>query len=258
MSNNRDYNSIFNAIYNVPNPNQSEAGRTQTMTDALHNSAASERFMSLAGWRLRTQAARQAVLKYCSEQDAKLNDLKRVYSAEYIKTMEGNIDAEKLNVVSRARELVRNDYETVKQAKEAAWSKAHSAPSDDQLRLLQALSMRSKLTPAEVAAVLPQMTDNIQALRVLQDVAERSGVNVPLPTDLEDQYERDIEMADEWCKIAVEDINKSDDDAGYLGLLFWNTNNSGQMQSAYDRLDSFSFLDPGQIASIADTESAEA
>lgn len=61
----------------------------------------------------------------------------------------------------------------------AARSMKVKAPSDDALKILQALKMREKIEANELEAVGEAMEGNYIALSTLHDIAEKHGINLP-------------------------------------------------------------------------------
>lgn len=60
-----------------------------------------------------------------------------------------------------------------------------TAPSDNQLRLLQVLQMRSDLTDTELQNVAPVFFDNYNAMKVLQNIGTQNGIALHLPEQLD-------------------------------------------------------------------------
>lgn len=60
-----------------------------------------------------------------------------------------------------------------------------TAPSDEQLRLLQVLQMRDDLTDTELQNIVPVFFDNYNAMKVLQNIGKQNGISLHLPEQLD-------------------------------------------------------------------------
>lgn len=83
-------------------------------------------------------------------------------------------------------EAARKDIKAVTSSKrELVSDMISSAPSDSQLRLLSILGMRDDLDMVELQNIVPAFFDNYNALKVLQNVAKKNGIEIALPVQLD-------------------------------------------------------------------------
>jgi len=104
-------------------------------------------------------------------------------------------------------------------------------PTDSQNRLLTVLQMRNDIDAIELNSILPAFFNNYQAMRVLQDIGKKSGVNVNLPAQLDPRtlFET-IDRADAFLKGACNEITKSwrDMDIRYHAFYTVNEKEKGE------------------------------
>ena len=214
----------------------------QSLFDAVYRQTNDADYFTVKGWRSRSREVRQILQQIKVKHDEMLEGLKRVYSEELLAKTRANLDGEYNEALDVARSHIRNDINAVLSEKRKRFDAAHAAPTQDQINLLQVLSMRSKVEPGEVIAVVPQMAGNLQALRLLSEIADKSGVYFPsLPTEAD--FERDVEIVKDWGRYAAEDVALTDDESGYSMRVFWADDTYGEIAPAQRGLDSPSYLD---------------
>lgn len=193
-------------------------------------------FFSLAGWKARTQEVRKIIIERKQIDASRIEGLRKIYTGDTLKQQTANIDAERRELISTARGLIENDFRFVMQEKRLAHGMALYAPSEAQTRLLSVLNMRASIDPAELTAAATVCADNLQALRLLSDIAKKNGLQFPkIPT--EDDFNKAAEQMEEVAKIAADDCAQTDNEMGYFSRLFWMTDTWGANQEAAEQLD---------------------
>jgi hypothetical protein len=98
---------------------------------------------------------------------------------------------------------------------------ALSAPSDEQLRLLQTIALRADdLNPAEIAGIADNFADCHQAMRALASLAKKSGITVVVP-DSAESFEMSIDEVHERLHRLIDEIDTPNDQLGYVETDFF-------------------------------------
>lgn len=206
--------------------------------DAIYNSYAVKGSNTFAEWHKRAREAADAVKQTKADYDREIEKMRDTWAEKVIAAKRADYDADHKLMVSEAKERIMTDFDRVADAKRAQLAKSLGAPSQDAVNLLTVLSMRTTLTPGEIAAIVPQLAGNLQALKVLSEIASRSGISFPkLPSA--EQLDDDIMKIREFAENVVESIAS---DWNYSQLLFWTTDFAGLVQEQMDALDDPSFL----------------
>lgn len=195
---------------------------------------------TLAAWQRRAVAVREALLQVKREHEAELADLRETYSEKAFEQKRQDTDDTYMKVREYAVQKVVDDLETTLEGKRAQFDKACSAPTDEHLRLLSVLSMRTTLTPAEIAAVSGKFGGNVQALRALRDIAARHDVYFPDLGD-PDEFETRMERARQYAEDRLAEIDTEDADLGYRGTAFWRYPGQSEDRYFFGSLDGEAF-----------------
>ena len=178
-----------------------------------------DRSGTLSAWKQRAMVTRSALEVLRGEYEKEVAKVNTTYkpaaAAERIRPLREDFD----EVAKIAKDRVLTDLNAVLAAKRQALSRSQDAPSEDVVRLLTVLKMRTSLTDAEVAEAAGKMHGNLPALAALRDIAEKSGVTFPR-LDVEDM-EQNLERAESFALSRIESIDKATDDLGYMERLFW-------------------------------------
>lgn len=185
------------------------------------NSGTPDNSKTLKAFRRRAIITREA-LKLANEQyQADLKKLSETYKQKALEEHRKPLDDEYKGLVKLAKERCLDDLESVLEGKRKQFDKSNDAPTDEQVRLLTVLSMRSDLTAAEVSNVAGKLNDNIQALRLLRDIAKRNGIYFPDAGNADD-FELNMEAAERFAQDMIATIDIIDDKAlSYKALCFW-------------------------------------
>lgn len=195
---------------------------------------------TLDAWQRRAIAVRGAMLNIKADYQKELDELRETYSAKTFEEKRQSVDEDYKTLRDVAIKKVADDLEAVLDSKRAQFDRSSSAPSDEDLRLLNALNMRSSLSIAEVAAVSGKFNGNVQAIRVLRDIARKHGISFPDIGDPE-QFEEMMERAEQFSTDHIQEIDADRDQLTYKGILFWEHPGEGETRYFYGALDNQGF-----------------
>lgn len=192
---------------------------------------------TLLAWHNRAATTRQALLTVKSEHMAKLKEIDETYSPavaiEKRKDAEADFEAVKKIAIRR----ITDDLETVLEGKRRQFEKSNRAPTDEQLRLLQALSLRSSLTDSEVSYYVEQLKGSLPALRVLRDLCQKNDILFPQrvgdPRDFEDNMNR----AETFAMSFLDSIDADRGDLDYQQFEFWEYAGTGLPAAMFGDVD---------------------
>lgn len=189
-------------------------------------------------WQEKAIATRHAFLEVKKAHMEELAGIKETYnpkSSVYEQKVKDENDIYSL-VKKGAMEKLEKELDEIVQSKRAVFDRNMDAPSEDQLRLLQALSMRENLTPGEIAAVSGKFGHNINALRVLRDIAHKHDISFPDVGD-PDVFEEQITRAVQFSRDKIAKIDIDRPDLGYRDLMFFEYPGTGEVVAFYGTLD---------------------
>lgn len=215
--------------------------------DGIYSDSALKGNNTFRAWHGRAREAAKAVKDAKAAHDREIEGMRDVWADRVIEEKRAKYAADYMQMVEEAKEAILNDLDHVAEAKRAQLSKSLGAPSQDMVNLLAVLNMRSHLEQAEIAAIVPQLSGNLQALRVLSEIADRSNIYFPsLPSvrELDDATGKIREFAERM----VDSLDAPE--WNYNQTLFWTKDFAGLIQREMDMLDSPAFLqvDTAQIS----------
>lgn len=214
--------------------------RYQTILERATSAGTPNRDKSLDAWQRRAIVTREVMLTIKEDYKKKLDELKDRYSAKAFEIERQPVDDDYNKIREIAIQKVLEDLGNVLDGKRAQFDKSSGAPTAEDLRLLDALNMRSSLTLAEIAAVSGKFNGNVQAIRVLGDIARKHGISFPDIGDPE-HFEALMERAEQFSKEHIEEIDVERDRLGYKGMLFWEHPGEGEAPSFFGMLDNQGF-----------------
>lgn len=185
------------------------------------NTGTPDKAKTLKAFQRRAIITREA-LKLASEQyQADLKELGETYKQKALEERRKPLDDEYKAIVKLAKERCLDDLESVLEGKRKQFDRSNDAPTEEQVRLLTVLGMRSDLTAAEVANVAEKLNDNIPACRLLRDIAKRHGIPFP-DVGNADIFTEAMEAAEDYAKQMIDGMDNVDDKAlSYRQLCFW-------------------------------------
>lgn len=142
----------------------------------------------------------QEVYKAMLEADAKRNECKqgtkatigRIYVQSYVDEQCKAVDEKfRAFVVEQADELKALASEVVAEHREKLEKALSVAPTAEQLNLLTALQLRDDISKEELNSIAGQLGTNFQAIKALQSIAKKKGVNMHLPEKYDYETSKD-------------------------------------------------------------------
>ncbi len=195
---------------------------------------------SLAGWHKRACIKRNALLELKREHLKELDSLRDTYAPKVFEERRTELDAAYNTVVARVKDRLTEDLNAVLEGKRKQFDKSTGAPTEEQLRLLTALNMRSNLSAADIAQVSDKFQSNIQALQVLKDISAKHGIPFPDVGNVE-AFEESMTRAEQFSLDKLNSIDTDHDDLGYRDMLFWEHPGDGEAMIYYGNLDGQGF-----------------
>ena len=227
----RDYNSAVVSANNA--------------VEAIFKTNVSGDAVSLAGWRERCRRVNSILCDLKMQNRENIARLSETYADKVVQERKAEQDAKFFKVKEAAGRLIERDFDLVMQAKREQYERAHDGPDDSTFRLLSTLSMRTNVSASELVEATRKCSNNVQALRLLGDIAKRNGLMFP---DIEDdeEFEKAVEIAEGWRELAKQDVDMEPAKMGYMQRIFWTTSDlSGQFGQASAVIDSPRYLDAG-------------
>lgn len=206
----------------------------ETTTDAGH-AAKSGTFRA---WQAKCVNTRQALKQARADHDAELQELQGVYTTRIFLQKKAEIDEKFNSIVNDAKKKLTEDLDAVIESKRAQFDKCSGAPSAEDLRLLQALSMRTSLSVAEVSDVVGRLNGNVQSLSLLRDIAARHDIRIPIGATTREAFDEQLQRAREFSMDRLQrGLEVSDAELGYRDKLFYDYSDRGEARFFYDGLD---------------------
>lgn len=208
--------------------------------NALHNAGKPDKDKSLSAWQNRAIITRRALLKIKEEHQKEIQELKETYAPKVFEEKRQEPERIYSEVVKYAKEKMLTDLEETLAGKRTRYDESMSAPSEEDIRLLTALSMRTSLSQAEIAAVSGKFENRVQSLRVLKDIAQKHGILFPDVGD-PDVFSEMMQRAEQFAKDKVMSIDTDSKDLSYKELLFWEHPDAGEARYFFGQLDGQGF-----------------
>lgn len=206
---------VFVAVYRSGNPDSSKGFR---------------------GWQHKAQITRKALLAAKAEIDKQLAEWRETYTEKAIQPMYQNAMEDYAGLRKIAVDKLEAAIADVEKEKREQYRKiALTAPTDEQLRLIQALSFRDDLTADEVYTISEQLGDNLQAMKALGSVARQAGIHFPRTITTE-EFEDALGKAAQYAHDVLYSIDKPE--LGYNDHCFYNYDGTGWAHMVFDPLDS--------------------
>ena len=186
-----------------------------------YNAGHPDKTKTLKAFQRRAILTRSAIQALDEEYRRDLNELGETYSAKEFDRRREALDHEYNEIVRIAKAKCLEDLEDVLNGKREQFDKSCGAPTEEQLRLLQVLSMRNNVTETEIRMTAAKMNDNIPALRLLAEIAKKHDVLFPNIGDA-DELDAAISSAEGFAKEMIDSIGVVDDQKlTYQQFSFW-------------------------------------
>lgn len=183
---------------------------------------------TLAGWLERATLTRGALLLAKEQYRKDVQQMRDRYSTKVFQEKRTAADAEYKVLVDVAKQRVSDDLEAVLASKRSAFDHANDPPSEATVRLLQVLNMRDSLTAEELAAVSGKVEHNLNALRVLKDIAHRHGLSFP-DVGSPGEFERLMAQTESYIRDRLDAFDLTEEEINRSGKTadaeFWNHSN---------------------------------
>ena len=211
---------------------------TKRVYDAIYKADSKpDRTKTLESWQKRVQTLHNALLKMQEQHEAEMQEASGQYLPSVLAEQETAYKREVKYVVEKRIGELKSDLKTILDGKCEQFRKiALSPPSDEQLRLLTAVSFRNDLSEGEVSRLVEQMGDCHQAIRSLRSIAKRSGVDVINPIGVE-EFEESIEKANLFCEDMLRQVETKSTNLSYDAKCFFEYNGVGKANMLFNELD---------------------
>lgn len=225
--------------------------------DSVYRSGNPDSSKGFQGWQHKAQITRKALMAAKAEVDGQLAKWRETYTEKAIEPMYREAMEDYAGLRKIAVEKLKAAILDVEKEKREQYRKiALTAPTDEQLRLIQALSLRDDLTESEVYTISEQLGENLQAMKALGSVARKAGIHFPRTITTE-EFEDALGKATQYAHDVLNSIDKAD--LGYNDHCFYNYTGTGWAHMVFDPLDSPMFAAvQEQNDKAAEKKSAEA
>lgn len=187
-------------------------------------------------WQNKAIAARKALGQVKKDYAKDLQEIRSTYSPSVIATKKHELDEKYKTIVRQAKENLTEELNAVIESKQRQFDKCSGAPSAEDLRLLQALSMRSHISIDEFASTVGKLNGNVQSLAVLRDIADRHGVRIPVGATTPAEFDAMLQRAKEFSLDRLREIDA--EDPGYKARAFYDyPDHRGEAAALYNPLD---------------------
>lgn len=200
------------------------------------------------GWQEKAIKARSVLKQVRNDYDKDLADLHGTYTTKVFLQKKAELDANYNKVVESVVSVLEKSLSEVIESKRRQFDKCSSAPSAEDLRLLQALNMRTSLSVAEIANTIAKLNGNVQSLAVLRDIAAKHNIHIPVGATTPEEFDAQMERAREFSLDRLREIDTIDKNAGYKTRAFYDyPDHPGEASHLYGPLDN-NVLTTEQIA----------
>lgn len=155
---------------------------------------------------------------------------KKNYAGDLLKQRLAEAKAELDAFIHGHKVELKKEIEETRKAKIEQLDKAVStAPTTEQMTVLQTLSLHSNIAESELRAIAGQMKNNYAALQVLRDIAEKNGYFLGVPS-----FERIRENINKVSDYAIKTLDEVEDVNNYWRMAYYGDYNNGK--SIYEQL----------------------
>ena len=230
---------------------------TRKVFDAVYRSGTPDNTKGFRGWQHKAQITRKALMAAKDEINKQLAEWRETYTEKAIQPMYADAMEDYAGLRKIAVEKLEAAIVDVEKEKREQYRKiALTAPTDEQLRLIQALSLRDDLTADEVYTISEQLGGNLQAMKALGSVARQAGIHFPRTITTE-EFESALDKATQYARNVLNSIDAPN--LGYNDHCFYNYTGTGWAHMVFDPLDSPMFAAvQEQNDKAAEKENAEA
>lgn len=195
---------------------------TKMVYDSIYRAGKPDGRATLESWRRDCVLSHSALQELKNRLDEKEMELSEIYTSKAVQEIMHDSRESFGDIVRDERRRLTARLDEILDAKmEQYKSVALSAPSDEQIRLLTALSLRDDLTETEVSEIAAANAGSFQFLRSLKSVAGKAGIDIPAPPGVE-QINDQLGDARQYGTDSLRDLDVSDSEMGYFSRLFYS------------------------------------
>lgn len=233
--------NIMNLMFGSGEQFAKDARNYAKTLEAIFPTKGEKAHCSFSEWRNAVHLVRDLLIQRLDEINTEKKRIDLEYSINRAAEKKKAIDEDYTKMCDIARDIARQDFSKVISAKRDAFRNSMKAPSEEQLRLLTALSLRQSVGSDEISYFAEIMADNLPALRCLSDVAKKNDVSFPYiltSNDLDSYINQSVDAMEKY----LPSIGKEKKDLEYDEMCFWLTNDHFRESPSMDALDSPGFM----------------
>lgn len=192
------------------------------LVDNATNTGYAKKSGTFRGWQEKAIKAREALKKVRQDYNDDLQEIIRTYSPNVAAQKKAELDERFNSIVSDAKDKLKDALEEVIESKQRWFDKCSGAPSAEDLRLLQALSMRSNMSIAEVASAAGKLNQNVQSMGVLRDIAAKFDIHIPIGAATPEEFDSMVQRAREFSLDRLRELETPDKEMSYKAKMFFD------------------------------------
>lgn len=222
------------------------AGYSKLFVNATKPTGTLDKANSLAGWQLRVIKAHEALAEIRKQHEIIRDNINSTYKPEAAKEQMQPYEEELEAVRQMALKGLTEDLDEVLEGKRRVFQKSLDAPTEDQLRLLQVLSLRDDITVAEAGSVAGKLGNNLHCQKALASILRKNGISTkPLPT--EEELELKLDDVRDYAVRMLALVGTDKKEMNLDQRCFFMAPGSGLSSIKFDDLDNNGFT-AAQIA----------
>lgn len=203
---------------------------------------------SLIGWQNRAIIAHEAIQEIKRQHNEIRKQIDTTYRPEAAKTNFQPYEDEYNDVLRLAKARLEEDLDEVCESKRTAFQKSLSAPTEEQLRLLQVLALRDDITAAEAGSIAAKLGNNLHCQKAFASILKKNGLNAPRLIT-EEEFEEKLSVARKYAEGMIENIGIDFKDMSFDQAHFFRAPGTGFAALKFSDLDSNGFI-AAQITEI--------
>lgn len=192
------------------------------LVDNATNTGNAKKSGTFRGWQDKAIKAREALKAVRRDYNDDLQEIIRTYSPNVAAQKKAELDERFNSIVSDAKDKLKDALEEVIESKQCWFDKCSGAPSAEDLRLLQALSMRSNMSIAEVASAAGKLNQNVQSMGVLRDIAAKFDIHIPIGAATPEEFDSMVQRAREFSLDRLRELETPDKEISYKAKMFFD------------------------------------
>lgn len=198
---------------------------------------------TILNFRERAKASRKKILDAKQKAEADKAGLFDIYSQRLATEKTAEINEALRLFIDGEKDSLRNLANDIMSGKRTRFKEiALKAPTDEQIRMLQALQLRANnLTAEEVASVAETMANNHQALRSLAAIAEQSCIHITVPATVE-QVEENFSEVEEYLADMISAVDAKTHNYQQTEFYFDGDVKAGYLKVVVDAMDGNGFI----------------